>query len=102
MATITATLPRPKRFSRAEYYRIADAGIFQDQQVELIDGEIIVMPPINNAHAVGVGLVERAVRGAIGDAYWVRSQNPLQLSRASEPQPDVAVVRGTPRDFNAW
>jgi len=36
-----ATAPAPRRWSREEYYRLGDLGFFQDQGVELIDGEIL-------------------------------------------------------------
>src|SRR5687768_15711808 len=39
------------RFTVDEYYRMAEAGIFdEDSRVELIEGEIIQMPPIGPVH----------------------------------------------------
>ena len=47
-----------RRFTVDEYYRMADAGIFsEDDRVELIDGEIVQMGPIGENHA---GHVDRA------------------------------------------
>ena len=38
-----------------EYYRMADAGIpHSEERVELLDGEIIQMPPIGRWHAMCV------------------------------------------------
>jgi len=91
--------PTAKRFTRREYYRLDDSGVFEDQRVELIDGEIISIPPIGNPHFVALGLGETLFRNAFGPDYWVRSQGPLSVQPASEPQPDLAIVKGKPRDF---
>ena len=47
-----AAQPKRRRFNVVEYYRMADAGIFdEDDRVELIRGEIIQMPSIGVGHA---------------------------------------------------
>jgi Uma2 family endonuclease len=46
-----------------------------------------------------ISLVAEALRKAFGDGYHCRVQGPLALSPDSEPEPDVAVIRGSPRDF---
>jgi Uma2 family endonuclease len=44
-----------RRFTVAEYYSMGEAGILKpDERTELIEGEIIVMPPIGPAHSAGV------------------------------------------------
>jgi Uma2 family endonuclease len=91
--------PRQKRWTRAEYYRMADAGLFREQRVELIEGKIFQMPPMKTPHAAGLELGEREFEAAFGAAFWVRNQLPLHFGPRSEPQPDLAVVRGGPRDF---
>lgn len=92
-------LPAPKRFTRADYYRMIEAGVFDGQRLELIDGELVQMPGQKNAHAVAIGLAEQALREAFGKQHWVRVQLPLHLADHSEPEPDVAVVKGSPREF---
>ncbi len=90
-----------RRFTVAEYHVMAQAGILgEDDQVELIDGEILQMAPIGRRHASCVArvshLFEQATRGAV--IVW--SQNPIALGEHSEPQPDIALLR--PRaDFYA-
>ena len=44
---------RPYLFTREEYHKLGEAGIFEeDDRVELLDGEIIVMAPIGYRHAL--------------------------------------------------
>ena len=86
--------PHPHRFTREEYYQMADVGLFEGQRVELIEGEIVDMAPQKNPHVLGVSRTSRALAKAFGDAFWVRSQAPLHLGAGSEPEPDLAVVPG--------
>src|SRR5262249_17300229 len=65
--------------------------------VELINGEIAEMSPQGSPHYVAITLVTQALARAFGEEYWVRPQGPLALFEASEPEPDIAVVRGNPR-----
>lgn len=83
----------PYRFTVDEYYRMAEAGIFtEDDRVELIDGEIIKMSPIGSPHAGCVSTLDNLVRECLGARVHVRVQNPVRLSLHSEPEPDLAVV----------
>jgi Uma2 family endonuclease len=91
--------PIIRRWTRDEYYRMGDAGLFEGQRVELIDGEIVQMAPQKDLHAVIIGLASRAARAAFGASVWVREQLPLRIGEYSEPEPDVSVVSGDPRDY---
>lgn len=89
-----------RRWTRDEYYRMAETGILRpDDRVELIDGEILRMSPQRSAHAVAVRLAQEALRAAFGPGFDVRPQLPLTLGEATEPEPDLAVVAGSPRDY---
>lgn len=91
--------PRPRRWTREEYYRMADLGLFEGQRVELIAGEVVQMALQSNPHYVAIGLVQDALRRAFGENHWIRVQGPLHAVDESEPEPDVAVVSGHPRDY---
>jgi Uma2 family endonuclease len=83
-----------------EYHRLAALGVFgEDDRVELIDGKIVEMSPIGDRHADCVDRLARLFTLAVGFEARVRVQNPVHLSEASEPQPDIAVVRE--RDYAA-
>jgi Uma2 family endonuclease len=91
-----ASAPAPRRFTRAEYYRMWELGFFENQRVELIDGEIIRMAPQNNPHALTVAIINGWLVKTLGDAYTVRCQLPLVASDFTEPEPDFAVLPGSP------
>jgi Uma2 family endonuclease len=89
-----------KRWTRAEYERLLRHGVLgEDNHVQLIDGEIIELAPQGPPHATAVGLILRALQGAYGPDYHVRVQLPLVISASSEPEPDLAVIRGGLRDY---
>jgi Uma2 family endonuclease len=97
----TTTAPTTHRWTREEYHDLAEAGFLgEDDPVELIEGEIIRMSPQNTPHAVAVRLVRRVLQRIFpGNEYLVDEQLPLALGPHSEPEPDVSVVEGHPRDF---
>jgi Uma2 family endonuclease len=88
------------RFTREEYERMAEAGFFPPKErVELIDGVIYNLSPQNSRHATAVLLAETALRAVFAHGYCIRVQMPLALDSGSAPEPDVAVVAGSPRDY---
>lgn len=91
---------RARRWTRQEYERLGALGVLgEDERVQLVEGEIVGMSPQSALHATAVRLVEEALRGVAGAGSDVRVQLPLALGSDSEPEPDVAVVRGSVRDY---
>ncbi len=89
-----------RRWSREEYERMVERGIFAPgDRVELIAGEVLTTTPQGSAHATALMLTSEALRAAFGSKAHVRSQLPLALDPVSEPEPDVAVVAGSPREY---
>src|SRR5262245_32686308 len=83
-----------KLFTVDEYYKMADAGVFtEDDRVELIDGEIIEMSPIGNRHLGCVNGATDAFAAAFRGRAVVSVQNPLRLNNYTEPQPDIALLK---------
>ena len=97
MKTISAARPSVHRWTREEYFRLADSGCFAGQRVELIEGKIIDMPAQKNAHVIGVEKVHEVLKKTFGRKFWVRAQATLDLGPHSVPDPDVAVVPGPRR-----
>lgn len=89
------------RFTSDEYYRLVELGFFEGRRVELIQGEIIAMPPMGSPHATTLTLALQGLQRLFTEGYVVRVQMPLHLDDDSEPEPDIAVVFGTPGDYAA-
>jgi Uma2 family endonuclease len=88
------------RFTVDEYYRMAEVGILApDARVELIDGEVIEMPPIGMSHAALVAFLTKRLVFACGDLAHVWVQNPLRLSQYTEPVPDLMVLAQAPDEY---
>src|SRR5678815_4691354 len=92
---------RTRRFSRAEYERLIELGVFQPgEAIELIGGELMVAEPQGAAHYTAIVKTARALEAAFGPGWHVRTQGPIGLDDDSEPEPDVAVVSGVPDDYS--
>ena len=89
--------PRPVRWTCAEFHRVGDLGVFEGRRAMLIDGVILEEGPMNPPHAITLELVEGAIRIAFGAGWRFRSQSPLVLGQHLDPEPDFAVMAGTPR-----
>jgi Uma2 family endonuclease len=76
-----------------------DAGLFREERVELLDGEIIAMSPQNNPHASTVARITNLLIPSIGRKFSVRVQLPIHLDEWSEPEPDFAVCVHDPDDY---
>lgn len=92
--------PAVHSFSVDDFHRLAASGVFGPQdRVELIAGQIFDTTPIGAPHATSVqktlaALWKLPLETPTG-TWHIRVQQPLTLNH-SEPQPDLAVVRGQP------
>lgn len=86
--------PHVRRWTLQEYHGLAEEGYFRGQRVQLIDGEIIQMPPMKHPHALSLMKSDRWVRGVLTNEFIVRIQMPLNVMEDSDPEPDIAVVPG--------
>jgi Uma2 family endonuclease len=88
------------RMTRARYDRLIDVGIFgPEDRVELLDGLLVAREPQGERHATVVALVRAALERAFGRRYHIREEKPVALDERSEPEPDIVVVPGGPRDY---
>jgi Uma2 family endonuclease len=90
-----------KRWTREEYDRLIAAGVLSpEERVELLEGDIVRMWPQGPAHALTIRNTEEALRAVFRVGFDVRVQLPFDGGENSEPEPDVAVVRGHRRDYS--
>jgi Uma2 family endonuclease len=89
-----------KRWTRLEYERLIDLGVFgPDDRLELLGGQLVVAEPQDAEHYTAIMRASRAPEAAFGGGWLVRSQGPVALDHESEPEPDVAVVPSDVADY---
>ena len=88
-------IPRRKRFTRSDVTRLNEAGVFEGQRYELIEGDLIDKMGQNPPHA-GTFLLARNWLFAIFGVLAVRCQLPIEVAsedrERNEPEPDLAVI----------
>ena len=88
------TRPARRMFTADEYQGMAAAGILhEDDHVELLEGEIIQMAAIGGRHIATVNRLNDWLTVRLSGKAIVSIQNSIRLSRRSEPEPDVVVLR---------
>jgi len=91
MAPATATeVIRPLR--RVEYDQLIALGAFEDEKIELLDGEMVAMSPISTRHDAAVQALTELLVLALHGRAAVRCQSSFAASDLSEPEPDFTVV----------
>lgn len=85
-----------------EFIRAVEFGVFGTKvELELIEGELIEKVGENAPHASAIRLSRAALELAFfGSTAFVSEQHPIVLETTSMPEPDIAIVRGTLRDFD--
>lgn len=108
MATVTS---KPRRLSKAppaaldlyrmtvnEYERLAKVAVLDDDRVELIDGYLVKKMPKKPPHIWAVAAALKSLEAA-APGWWCRKEDPVRIPSFDEPEPDVAVVRGSRDDY---
>lgn len=90
MAVPSPETVRPLR--RAEYDRLVELGHFQDERIELLEGQLVQMSPIDSRHSSAVQLLGARLLPALVGRATVRIQSPFGVLDTSEPEPDVSIV----------
>lgn len=91
--------PRSKRWTAAEFHRVCDTGVFEGQNLILIEGEVLHMPSPNPPHDMALILLDTVLRACFPTGHVFRTQMSLVLGQTTDPVPDYAVVVGSARDF---
>ena len=89
-----------RKWTRLEYDRLVEAEFLgPEDHIELLGGHMIVKEPQYSPHATSICLLQRVLIDTFGAGWTVRAQMPVALDEESEPEPDVSVVPGDPRDY---
>ncbi len=83
-------------WTRDEYHRMAETGLFNDKRVELLDGRVWEMPAQLTPHTTAVQLTSDLLRVLFAAGHIVRVQMSIALGRRSEPE---LVVPGTAHTY---
>ncbi|HUY91490.1 MAG TPA: Uma2 family endonuclease, partial [Pirellulales bacterium] len=91
----------PYRFTVDQYHEMIDAGILgENERIELLEGGILHMSPRGPRHVFAVQELAARLAPLLPADWHLRSQDPLTLAE-SEPEPDLAIVRGARRAYAA-
>jgi Uma2 family endonuclease len=90
-----------RRFTVAEYEQISRLGIItEDDNVELLEGWIVPKMTKYPLHDGTIDLIQFLLSKLLPAGWFSRGQN-VVVTADSEPEPDVAVVRGQPGDYRS-
>ena len=82
-----------------QYHEMIRTGILTAADpVELLEGLLVVKMPKNPPHVAATRAAGRALDRVAPQGWHVRTQDPITLAD-SEPEPDVAIVRGEPERY---
>src|SRR5438132_10578955 len=87
------------RLSVEQYHQMARAGILtEDDPVELLEGWLVRKMTKHRPHSRCTYRTRRALDRLVPAGWYVDAQEPVTTTD-SEPEPDVAVIRGDDDDY---
>jgi Uma2 family endonuclease len=105
MATVTERVIGPSpalelyRMTVDEYERMATARVLIDPRVELINGYLVQKMTKKPRHVWAVESIRDVLDANLGTGCHVREEKPVRIPDFDEPEPDLAIVRGTRADL---
>lgn len=97
MPATNPQVPQRHPITVREFFRMGETGVLgPETRIELIDGELIDMPPIGPPHASRTKRLSALLHRAVGGRAIVSTQDPILLGDLNAPQPDIALL--SPRD----
>src|SRR4051794_4920338 len=98
----TVTRNQTALITVAQYEQMVEGGtIGEHERVELIEGRVVAKMPEGPEHSTSAGRCQRTLVRLLPPGWHVRKEEPIRiLLRASEPEPDLAIVRGEIEDYS--
>lgn len=92
-----------KRWTVEDYHRMSELGILEaSERTELIAGQITVMAAKGAPHVTALRLLATQLDPFLRDRpFFAITQDPIHLNHLSEPEPDLAIVRGIALDYTS-
>jgi Uma2 family endonuclease len=82
-------------------HMVEDGTIGEHERVELIEGRVVAKMPKGPEHSMSSGRCQRALARLLPPGWHVRKEDPIRIPlRASELEPDLAIVRGEIEDYS--
>jgi Uma2 family endonuclease len=92
--------PEPYRLTVEQYERLGAAGVLtEDDRVELLDGILVRKLTKGEPHSFSCTELRRPVEKLMPRGWYLRLDSPVRIPGFDEPEPDLAVVRGSARRY---
>lgn len=85
------------RFSVDEYERMLD--VLEDASVELINGYVVKKMGKKSGHVWSVSAARKSLASLLPPGWSWRKEDPVRIPEFDEPEPDIAIVRGSEDDY---
>lgn len=83
-----------RRFTTVEVFRMIEAGVIdEDENIELIEGELYNLSPKHNRHERAKSVLVRWFNRRLGDEYGVWIESTRYLSDDTFVEPDISITR---------
>ncbi len=81
------------KWTTDRYHQVVEAGFFDDQSIELLQGEIVLMAPEGTPHTYFSDRISKVLQRLLGERAQIRESRLIALPNNSEPEPDIAIVQ---------
>jgi Uma2 family endonuclease len=101
LTQLTAGGRRLARLAVEKYEAMVAAGLLAKRdRLELIEGHLVEKMTKHPPHSVTVGLCLDVISAPLPTGWHIRAEQPVRIpDRDSEPEPDLAVTRGSRADY---
>lgn len=86
------------KWSLKDYHNLINNGLLTDKNVELLEGELIEMPPESPLHSYITRTSTQYLREKLKGLALVIEAHPITLTN-SEPEPDIAIVKSHSHNY---
>jgi Uma2 family endonuclease len=90
----------PRRLTVDEYDRIIASGSLNEpKKIELVDGYMVTKMSKSAEHSFSTKEALKALERLLPPGWTARKEDPVRIPTYDEPEPDIAIVRGSDADY---